>query len=676
MKKRVLLKAPILSQSGYGEHSRFIFRALKSREDLYEIFVEPLNWGRTGWIWEDSEERKDIDTCVGKFYQLVQSGASSPFDIGINVDLPTAWKRLAPFMVGVTAGIECDAVSPSWLQPSLDQVDEIIVPSQFSKEGFLNSIDKYRHVFDEETRSQLSFLKETMDEKISVVNYPVKEYNKLDLDLDLQTDFNFLLVAQWGPRKNIAETVEAFYQEFHNDDNVGLVVKTSIARNSIPDRFHTMKRIRQHKEEYSDAKCKVYLLHGEMTDDEMHSIYNHPKIRAMVNFGRGEGFGLPLFEAAYCGVPVITHNFGGQTDFLYAKKKTKNGKEKNRPFFTKVPYKQMPVEASAVWENIIEPDAEWAFVNIAAAKAAMRDLYSGYDHALGRSKKLKKQIIKNFDLESRNQQVLKIVSGDELFDYDSISIEELPKISFITSMYNGEEFFEGFMEDLTSQTIFEEKCELILMNCNSEQNEDELIKPWLKKYPDNIKYIKLDEDPGIYAAWNLAIKESSGEFITNANLDDRRSPIFAEKMAKILYSNTEVDCVYSENYITNEPNETFDNNSSNNEVYPAAEFSKDAMLRGNAPHCMPMWRKSLHDKFGYFKEGFRSASDWEFWLRCTFGGSSLKKVRDKLGLYYFNPDGISSNPEGTWSKMQEEKHVFLKYKNKMTSSDQELEIVL
>ena len=90
---------------------------------------------------------------------------------------------------------------------------------------------------------------------------------------------------------------------------------------------------------------------------------------------------------------------------------------------------------------------------------------------------------------------------------------------------------------------------------------------------------------------------------------------------------------------------------------------------------MPMWRKSLHEQFGYFKEDFKSASDWEFWLRCAYGGSLFKKVRDRLGLYYFNPKGISSNPEGTWSKMQEEKHVFLKYKN-ISETGENLEIVL
>ena len=456
MKKKLLLKAPILTQSGYGEHSRFIYRALKEREDIFDIYIEPLNWGRTGWIWEDTEERKQIDYCVGKFYQALQEQKTNFFDIGVIVDLPSAWKRVAPYMVGVTAGVECDAVSPSWLQPCLEQVDQIIVPSKFSKEGFLNAIDKYQHVFDEQTRGQITYLNDVVDEKIKVVNYPVKDYKEKDLNLQFETDFNFLLVAQWGPRKNIQETIEGFYQEFFNEAEVGLVVKTSLARNSIPDRHHVMKKMQEIKNSYKEAKCKVYLLHGEMTEDEMHSLYHHPKIKAAINFGRGEGYGLPLFEAAYCGIPVITHNFGGQTDFLYANKKDKKGVEKLRAFFSKVPYKQLPVDTHAVWKDVIEPDAEWAFVNMAAAKVAMRDLRKNYNLALNKSKKLKKSLLENFSLEKKNEQIVSIVSGEDPFDYDTVSVEELPKISFITSMYNSEKFFEGFMEDITGQTIFED----------------------------------------------------------------------------------------------------------------------------------------------------------------------------------------------------------------------------
>ena len=176
----------------------------------------------------------------------------------------------------------------------------------------------------------------------------------------------------------------------------------------------------------------------------------------------------------------------------------------------------------------------------------------------------------------------------------------------------------------------------------------------------NIVYKKLDQDPGIYGCWNMASKLATGEFLTNANLDDRKAPNFMEELAKQLFLDKDVDVVYANNLLTNSPNETWENNTAKS-VYPSEEFSLEAMLRGNPPHCMPMWRKSMHEKYGYFEEKYRSASDWEFWLRCAFAGSKYKKINKNLGLYYFNPKGMSTNKENNSWKQEEEKEIFKKY---------------
>ena len=85
------------------------------------------------------------------------------------------------------------------------------------------------------------------------------------------------------------------------------------------------------------------------------------------------------------------------------------------------------------------------------------------------------------------------------------------------------------------------------------------------------------------------------------------------------------------------------------------------MLRGNLPHNNPMWKKELHDKYGYFETKYKSASDWEFWLRCAFGGATFKKYHSILGVYYFNPKGVSTNPENNVWKKKEEFDIFKKY---------------
>jgi hypothetical protein len=528
-------------------------------------------------------------------------------------------------------------------------VDKVIVPSEFSAEIFKKTTYKAQDQFGREVDLKL-------EKSIEVIGYPIKKFDSLpNLNLNLDYDFNFLCVAQAGPRKNLEKTIDYFYKTF-KDKKVGLVLKISKANNCVRDKIFCMDMLKTFQSQYPDALCKIYLLHGFMTDAEMHALYVEPKIKCLLSLTHGEGFGLPLFEAAYSGLPIISHEWGGQTDFLFIEE---NGKKKAH--FAKVEFDLKTIQPEAVWEGLLEKDSMWAYPKEFSACTKMMEVYKDHGRFKGQAKKLKEYLVNN---EKNNfHQMAQIIYGEEIKKYDlkSVNLGQIPKISFITSVFKGDEFIESFMKDMTRQTIFKEKCELILVNCNSPENEEQTILKYKELYPDNIKYIKLDYDPGIYGAWNIAVKECSGEFISNANLDDRKSPEFAEKLAKILVLRPEIDCVYTENLLTQKSQETFENNSSNGQTYPAEEFSLEAMLRGNPPHCMPMWRKSLHDKNGTFDEKYKSAGDWEFWLRCAFEGSVYMKYTENLGLYYFNPKGISTNQENNSWKRQEEREIFKKY---------------
>jgi glycosyltransferase involved in cell wall biosynthesis len=652
MKKKILVEGPVLTQSGYGEHARFVLRSLKTQEDVFDIYVIPLGWGQTSWLFEDDEERRWIDSLINKtVHYLNQRGQ---FDIYVHVGIPNELKRKAPVTIEVTAGIETTKAAPEWIDILNRECDKVITVSQHSKDVLENSVWSVKDQHGRDHHLKLSV-------PVEVVGYPVKQFTQYTEEVakevfPLDYNFNFLCVAQWGPRKNLEDTIQWFLDEFKND-KVGLVCKVNHANNSLMDRANCEARLESILKLFPDSLCKVYLLHGDMTEDEVHNLYVHPQIKAIVNFGHGEGFGLPLFEAAYCGLPVIAADFSGHKDFLYIESDSKKKKA-----FASVPFDLKKIQPEAVWNGVLHPESEWAFVKPFGAKTAMRECFKDYGRFKSQAKKLKESVC-----NSKNDvysTIAEIVYGEKIkhLDFKSIKMEQIPQISFITSVYKGQDFIEGFMEDITKQTIFKEKCELVLINCNSPENEDEVINRYLERYPDNIKYIKLDHDPGIYAAWNLAIKESTGEFITNANLDDRKSPEFAEKLAKLLVLNPEVDCVYTDNLLTQTANETFEANSSNGQVYPAEEFSIEAMLRGNPPHCMPMWRKTLHEKNGFFDEKYKSAADWEFWLRCSFDGSKyLKYTSQPLGLYYFNPNGLSTNPENDIWKRKEEKEIFKKY---------------
>ena len=650
--KKVLVRGPALSQSGYGEHTRFLLRALRSREDIFDIHLLNVNWGKTGWIWEANEEREWLDSLLQKTIQYTQQGGQ--FDISLQVTIPQEWEKLAPVNIGVTAGTETTKISPKWVEKTY-MMDKIIVVSEHTKYGFMNT--EYP-AMNQQTGEQFTAKTNC---PVEVVGYPVKEIEAKEVELQLENDFNFLTVGTWIPRKNLENTIKWFVEEFH-DQEVGLVVKTSLAKNCLRDREVANVRLNQLLNEYTNRKCNVYLLHGDMTEEEMTGVYNHPKIKALVNFSHGEGFGLPMFEAAYNGVPVVAPAWGGQCDFLYINTKSKKGKEKKTPMFTTVPFEIKPIQKEAVWDGVLQADSQWCFPKEWAAKKALRSVVKEYGAAQSKAKKLQNWVKKEFSQDKQFFKMAQVIHGEPITQFNS---DELPKISIITSVYDGDEYIEPFLKDITSQTIFKEKCELIIINANSPGKEDKIISEYVERYPENIIYKKLEKDPGIYGVWNKGIELSSGEYITNANLDDRKAAHSLESHAKELFLNEGVDLVYSDMVITDKPNETWESNSSNGRKYNMADFSFENLLRGNMPHAAPMWRRTLHEKHGLFDEKYRSAGDWEMWLRAASNGSVFKKISSVSNLYYFNPKGISTNPENNSWKREEEKEVYMKYRRDM-----------
>jgi hypothetical protein len=180
--------------------------------------------------------------------------------------------------------------------------------------------------------------------------------------------------------------------------------------------------------------------------------------------------------------------------------------------------------------------------------------------------------------------------------------KSVPKISLLTSLYNGDKHIEGFLANVVSQTVFED-CELIIIDANSPGNEKEIIDSYMQKH-SNIIYKRLDHDPGIYGCWNLALEMASGEFVSNANVDDRRSLQQLEIFANELVNNPDIDLIYSDCLVTHQPNETYSRNSSGGEVYPITDFTPENMIKC-LPGCMPLWRKSMHDGIGVFNDKYK-----------------------------------------------------------------------
>ena len=394
MRKRVVVSGPVLSQSGYGEQARFALRALRSREDLYDIFVVPLNWGQTGWVNIPNEERRWLDEKIAAAHHATQ--APWVFDLSLQVGIPNEWKKLARFNIGYTAGIETTMVAPIWLEKA-NEMDRVIVVSNHSKEVFENTTYSGKN-----KTGQVVNL--SCGTPIQVVNYPYRKFEKETLKLSLDYNFNYLAISQWGPRKNFDNLINWFIEE-NFDQEVGLVLKTSIKNNCLIDRFETEHRLKGILSKHSDCKCKVYLLHGDLSEEEMTGLYQHPKIKCLISTAHGEGYGLPLFEAAYNGMPVISHPWSGQRDFLYMPDKRRTA-DKKKPMFATVEYDLKNVQPSAVWDGVIQADSQWAFPREASFKRRLREVRKNYTNFKKKAKTLQKYIIANFTEEKMYSEFL------------------------------------------------------------------------------------------------------------------------------------------------------------------------------------------------------------------------------------------------------------------------------
>ena len=472
MRQKIIVKGPVLSQSGYGEQARFALRALKSREDLFDIHISPIQWGKTGWISLDNEEREWIDSCIIKKNLHEASGGS--YDVSLQVTIPNEFEPLAPINIGYTAGIETDRVSPSWVQYA-NQMDQIIVVSNHSKKGFANAVI-------ESAGNTI-----TCTTPIDVVNYPVRVHKREPIKLNLECDFNYLAVCQWGPRKNLENLIRWFVEE-NIDTEVGLVIKTNTQSNCRYDRKVTTDRLESILSSYECRKCKVYLLHGDLSEGEMTALYTNSKIKCLVSTTHGEGYGLPLFEAAYNGLPVIAPGWSGQTDFLYIPDPKRPNKKK--PMFASLNYEIAPVLPNAVWPGVIEEGSEWAYVEEANFKQRISEVRESYSVFKRRANKLKKYLVENFNEEVIYKTFINslgiedpLISRIESLDDKKKEVQEISNVKQRAKL-----LAETIRTDVKSQT---ERLQLLkdsfkgetcyILSCGptlTDHNQDKIKKIW------------------------------------------------------------------------------------------------------------------------------------------------------------------------------------------------------
>lgn len=227
--------------------------------------------------------------------------------------------------------------------------------------------------------------------------------------------------------------------------------------------------------------------------------------------------------------------------------------------------------------------------------------------------------------------------------------QKLKKITLITSMFNGEKYLESFIEDIVCSSFFNE-LELLIFDVSKNNNCLKILIKYLR-HCKNIVYMRLNSDPGLYDIWNLGVFLSSAEVVGNANIDDRRHALQLEALYDYLVVNPDVflastHVIPMNDFLSDKniqakivENHYFSWMSGEYSIEQMFDLDSNPVQSRCIPHCMPLWRKSLHSFFGYFNESlYKSAADYEFWLRSMHGGVRFHVVPIPASFYYINPE--------------------------------------
>ncbi len=425
-KPRFVISCPFDTYSGYGARSRDIVKAIIEL-DKYKVELLPQRWGETSWgFCKDHPEWE----FLYKHKASADWQKSKP-ELWMQITIPNEFQPVGKYNIGLTAGIEATACKAEWIE-GLNRMDINWVSSNFAKQTFeqMSYDQKDQRTGQVVRKIKLEKPVEVIFEGVDLTTYkPIKQSEIKTIDLsDIKEEFCYLFVGHWmqgeygHDRKNVGVLVNSFYNAFKNKigKKPALILKCSAGVASYLSRDSILDKIKHIKKSVGSSNLpNVYLLHGEFDDSEMNELYNHSKIKAMVSFTKGEGFGRPLLEFSTTGKPIIASGWSGHIDFL----------DKNSIVLLGGRLENVHDSAANNW---LIKEAQWFQVEPKQGISALKEVYKKYKQYSKRSKKQRHYAKTNFSWDKMKELV-----GKKLDNTPNIPTQvqlqlpklELPKLS-------------------------------------------------------------------------------------------------------------------------------------------------------------------------------------------------------------------------------------------------------
>ena len=397
-KPLLLFQAPIATRSGYGDHSRDLLKSIFAM-DKFDVKIVPTRWGTT------PQNQLDPSTEFGqKILQNIAVTLDRQPDVFVQVSVANEFKKVGKYNIGVTAGVET-TIAPKEFIDGCNLMDLVLVPSEFTKQVLETTT--FTEV-NNQTKQKIRDIKvstpiEVVFEGVDLDTF-LTPTSDVDVLSNIKTDFNYLYVGHWlqgdlgQDRKDVGMMIKTFCTVFKNvakDKQPGLILKTSMAGFSVGDREIVANKINQLTKEFGDKCPPIYLLFGDLSESNMSDLYHHPKVKAMISFTKGEGYGRPLAEFATTGKPILVSNWSGLVDFLPAENTNYLEGELTS------------VHPSASNQFLLK-EAKWFSVDYSKAAQSILDLHKNYNKHLKKSAGLKTNIVNKFSL-SKMHEVMKNV---------------------------------------------------------------------------------------------------------------------------------------------------------------------------------------------------------------------------------------------------------------------------